>query len=772
MRSAALLLFLGLLTPGFASVFAQSPIGAGVRLADVLEVLNDRGFRIIYATDVVTEDLVLDSEPDEPESAEDLRTILQPFNLDVLPGPSGSLLIVRQTENGARRSGLAEVQVPEPPIPEIIVASSLHRLEFTRPAEYTYLDSELATRIPVAGDEAVRLTNRLPGTASGGISSRNHIRGGETNEMLFLFDGLRLYEPYHLKDFHAIATIINSNAIGGMDFYSGAYPAQYGDRMSGVLSIDLREPVEPMQTELALSFFNASAVSLGTFGAEQQGDWLVSARRGVLDLLIDVVDPEFGSPVYQDYLAHVGWEFGPRSRVSANLLISDDKIRLVNLDRGESASARYANDVFWVNWLADWSPALSSETVVAMSDITDRRVGTLDLPGIVSGTLDDFGEFRVVEFRQDWNWVKADDLMLRIGVNLKDLDASYRFNSEKIVEAPFDAILQNSAESSIDASENPGGAQYAAYTELRWRFSEKWVIDAGLRWDQQNYTTAQDDKQYSPRASLLYRPNRQTEVRFGWGQYHQAQEINELQISDGLSAFFPAQRAEHFVLNVRHSLTRELSVSASAYRKSFRTIRPRFENLFSVRSLLPELQFDRFRVDASNAESLGAEISLMRGSSEDDLMWWLGYTWAEVEDQTAAGWTRRAWDQTHTFKGGISWRLASWEVSLAGEFHTGWPTTVLYGDLVSQPDGSPLLSLDVSDRNGLRYGNFHGLDLRVGRDFDINRGDLSLYLEVTNLFDRANPCCTEYSVDADGALSSREAHWLPLLPSLGVIWRF
>ena len=45
-------------------------------------------------------------------------------------------------------------------------------------------------------------------------------------------------------------------------------------------------------------------------------------------------------------------------------------------------------------------------------------------------------------------------------------------------------------------------------------------------------------------------------------------------------------------------------------------------------------------------------------------------------------------------------------------------------------------------------------------------------LEITNLYDRANPCCTEYSLLPDGSLASREAHWLPLVPSLGAVWRF
>ena len=100
-------------------------------------------------------------------------------------------------------------------------------------------------RIPTTAEEAVRLTNRLPGTANGGVSSRNHIRGGEVNEVLFLLDVLSFHTRCPSKQEQAIATIVNSGAIGGMDFYTGAYPAHFGDRMSGVLSIELREPEKP-----------------------------------------------------------------------------------------------------------------------------------------------------------------------------------------------------------------------------------------------------------------------------------------------------------------------------------------------------------------------------------------------------------------------------------------------------------------------------------------------------------------------------------------------
>lgn len=743
----------------------------GEPLADYLDRLNDLGRTVLYSSDLVTDEMRLASVSATTPTLEELRETLRPFGLTATAGPADSFLVVNLP--GPVPAPVTKPARPEaPPIPEIVVTSSLHRLDYTNPATHTYLDRELVTRLPTTADEAVRLTNRLPGTANGGVSARSHIRGGEANEVLFLLDGLRLYEPYHLKDFQAVATIINASAIGGMDFYTGAYPAHYGDRMSGVLSVELRQPSKPIETELAVSFFNTSLLSTGTFGNAEQGDWLVSARRGNLDLIVDVIDPDFGSPDYQDYLAHLGWEFGPRSQLSANFLISDDKLRLVEVNRGEQATASYSNQVGWVKWRAEWTDALASDTILAISDITDRRFGVLNLPGIVSGNLEEVREFSALEIRQDWRWVASDRWMLRYGFDIKNLDAKYLFSSVQAVRGPFDSILDNRPSTVRDFDLAPAGAQYAAYAELRWRPLDRWIVDLGMRWDQQTYTTSADDKQYSPRASILYQPSKQSELRVGWGRYYQAQEINELQVSDGVTDFFPAQQAEHFVVSFSHEFGSNLDADVSLYRKSFRSLQPRFENSFSTLTLLPELQFDRVMVDPSGAEALGAELMLSRGSSEDELFWWLGYAWSEIYDETAGGDVVRSWDQTHTFKGGLSWKWGAWSFSAAAEAHTGWPRTSMTGELALQPDGSEALVIEVSERNAFRYSNFHALDIRVSRDFDLTRGDLTAFLEVTNLYDQQNPCCIEYSVGPDGSLASRDKHWLPLVPSLGVIWRF
>lgn len=739
-------------------------------LGHYLETINSAGLRIIYTSELVTDDLTLPADVAPATSVTDIESVLQRFGLTLKPGPSGSYIVTRSGDGIAERT---DPVVDEPtPIPEIIVSTSLHRLDHSQPSTPTYVDKELATRIPTTAGEVVRLVDRLPGTANGGVSARTHVRGGEVNEVLFLFDGLRLYEPYHLKNFQSIATIVNAGAIEGMDFFTGAYPAKYGDRMSGVLDIAMRSPEGPRETELELNFFNASALSTGIFGSERQGEWLVTARRSNLDVVVDIVDPEIGRPAFNDILGHVAWDFGPRLGLSANLLSSFDKISLNDSDRGERTNARYSNIVYWLKWSADWSAVLSSESIVAYSDIADSRSGELALPGIVTGSLDEERDFHTLEFRQDWKWVPSDAWMLSFGFNTKNLDADYVFVSDQVIEAPFATLFDNAPVTSRGYALEPSGGQNAAYAELRLRPVTAWTFDFGLRWDQQSYTTAADDRQFSPRAGVLFQPGEATEIRLGWGQYYQAQEINELQLSDGIDEFFVAQRAEHFVVSVQHGFGYDIDASLSVYQKSFRTLRPRFENVFNTLTLVPELQFDRVRVDPSGAEAFGVELTVTKGAADDDLIWWFGYDWSRILDETESGKIRRSWDQTHTVKGGISWRFRQWNFSAAAEVRTGWPRTVLESTSVSLPDGSSELLLDPSNRNARRFSPYQVLDVRVSRDVPVSRGDLTAYLEVGNITNRANPCCTEFSLSEDNQLLARERHWLPMVPSLGVIWKF
>jgi hypothetical protein len=50
------------------------------------------------------------------------------------------------------------------------------------------------------------------------------------------------------------------------------------------------------------------------------------------------------------------------------------------------------------------------------------------------------------------------------------------------------------------------------------------------------------------------------------------------------------------------------------------------------------------------------------------------------------------------------------------------------------------------------------------------------FIEITNTTNRKNPCCSDYSTEtgANGNvyLVSNTEYWLPIVPSIGLLWEF
>jgi outer membrane receptor protein involved in Fe transport len=315
------------------------------------------------------------------------------------------------------------------------------------------------------------------------------------------------------------------------------------------------------------------------------------------------------------------------------------------------------------------------------------------------------------------------------------------------------------------------GDQYSVYANLRIEPLTNLTLDAGLRWDRETLSADGDD-QFSPRLSLMYPIGARTRLHASWGRFFQTQAVSELQISDGETQFHSPQRADHLVASIEHSYPGGIDARIEAYRKDYRHVRPRYENLLNAFVLLPELKPDRIRVAPDRAHARGVEVMLRRNDGRP-LTWWLSYTWSSVEDEFGGTTQRRSWDQAHLFTGGIAWRNDRWELTLAGTYHTGWPTTAI--ELV---ETGPIPLISTGPRNAQRLGNYRTIDARVARRFPMeSAGVLTVFLEVNNLLNWRNDCCTEYEVEDEDEeegpeLDVQTLHYLPTVPTLGFTWRF
>ncbi len=755
------LLLLLLVLPGLLRAEGLS----GRPLADVLAELAGDRLQLIFNDELVPPDLLVTEEP--PASGgprQRIEAVLARHGLalqKIRPGLYSVVAAAVATQRPGGASTAVPSEAASPALPDLLVTTSRYQLLYDRSGSHDFLGAADVSKYPRAADETLQVLHHLPGAASSGVSAPPHIRGGEQGEILYRLDGLQLHEPFHGKNFLNIVSIFDSRFVQTIDFYSGGFTAEYGDRMSAVVDIRSIDPPDVLTAELGLNLFHSSLLGAGRYAAGR-GHWLASFRRSNLDEAADLTGADFGEAHYFDMLLRTGFEFSSASRVAFSYLHSEDNIGVNNSRQTEKADAEYSNDYLWLSLAQDWSDALSSELLLAYTRVENARDGVVDEAGH-AGRLFDRRSFSYPALKVDFSYA-TERWLARWGLEARQLDADYRYVSSQSLAADLPWPGQPARSRSIDLAPHPEGHQLAAYLSARYAISPRWTVEAGLRWDDQDYVRRAHADQWSPRLNLQYQFPAGTRLRLAVGRYYQTHGINELQVGDGVDRFFPAQRADHLVLGLDHDFG-DIRLRIEGWYKHFGALRPRYENFLDPLTLIPELQPDRIEVAATDARARGLELSLARRGA-GNWSWWLNYSWSRVTDRIEGKWVARSWDQRHTLNAGLNWAAGQWDISLTGRYHSGWPTTsarLVDGRLV------------FGDRNGERFADFKSVDIKATRFFALGKTELEVFLDVTNMLLFENPCCVEYRVvSAPGGpqVERKEDYWPRIVPNLGIYWRF
>lgn len=634
-----------------------------------------------------------------------------------------------------------------------------------------YIDQSAIQALPDLGEDPIRSAQRLPGSAAGGLSARSHFRGGETDETAIYFNGVKLTDPFHIRDYHNIFSSIDARAIAGVEAFTGGFPARYGDQMSGVLLLESQRPDQPRHTEIGLSIYNTSLLASG-FSQDGRWEWLGSARRSNLSVLLD---SSVGKPDYFDLFGELAVYLTPQTRLSFNTLYADDQVLVITESDPaelEQSISNTQNIHSWLRLQNQWSSLLSSDTSLWINSLENSRLAEVNDPEQMVADVSDKREIQSFGLSQNWAFDGISEHHLRWGFEWSHDDASYDYKSavEYFGFAANWPDINNPRQTDIVA--NPAGNRFGIFAADHWQLTADTALNFGLRWDGQNYTEPHYQSQLSPRISAMHQLTPATELRFTWGRYYQSQGIQRLQVEDGLSDFFAPQRADHLILGFRFNTDNHYRFRLELFQKNYSRLKPRFENLFDSLALIPELEPDRVRLDPSSARARGLEFSV-EYSGESAFEWWANYSLARATDRIAGQQQNRSWDQRHAIQAGLAWRHELWELGLALNWHSGWPTTGM--QLGADSDEDEYFPIP-GPRNAENLGHYSTLDFRISREFELSKGSLSAFFEVSNAMNRKNPCCIDFDTDEDAAgnvfLDRTVDDWLPLLPAVGLLWEF
>lgn len=750
----------------------------GLTLEEGLSQFEHEGLRLFYSSDLVRSSMRIDTAPLAADPVTAIAELLAPHGLMLRRGLNDTWLVVRAPHDPDAMAPAAAAtvetyaEIPEPmiapPLEELIVAASRYEISRAQTTSRQFIGARDLEHMPDVGDDVIRAVARLPGIASNGFSALSHFRGGELSETLVRLDGLRLYDPFHLRDFQSVFSAIDPRVVSSMNIYTGGFPATFGDRMSGVVDVESMAVEEDVYHEIGASFFNSSFLSSGRF-ADQRAEWVVSARRSNLEILYDQFSDQPDRPRYSDLFSKLRFDISDSLAVTANVLRAEDEISLADdIDREEEASAHQSDTYQWLR--LDHSPdgRISGTTLLARTQLESSRSGTSDKAGVSAGSLTDNRSFTLTTLQSDWSRLIGARMLLDFGGSVTRMRGQYEYSDDVAFDLLFDVDgAATTPTRSRQLAIRPHGRQQTFYTTLRVDWNRTIATEFGLRWNRQSIGGFEDTT-LGPRLGLRYSVSEHATLRASWGKFYQSQAINELQVNDGVDRFDPPQQSEQFVIGFDKLFASGAVLRIEAYQKDMSDLRPRFENVLNSRVLLPELKPDRIRIHPDGATARGLEIAI-NGTSEN-FEWWGSLSRARVVDEFGSTEVRRSWDQTYSLSAGFHWDAGDWTMSSALAYRTGWPTSSVVG-----LNDAAFPTVDVPSRNDARLGAFRSLDVRLSREFAFERSALSLFIEIANVTGRNNPCCLEFEIGDEeeaGQFVLDELSYMSTIPSVGVLWKF
>lgn len=779
-------------------------------LGHALRVLEARGLRLVFSDRVVRPGMRLESEPVVSSPRRMLEEILRPHGLEAREGPGGVLVIVPapRPERPAPEpvgeldeGGVAADPGGLPTTSEAIEVRSEPRGMLGEEISALDLDRLRLRSLPAIAGDPVRSVGQLPGATRNDVSAEIHVRGSHSDQVMIRLDGLEIPEPYHLRDFNNALSILPPAAVGGARLLTGGFPVEYGDRSGGVLDLTSREPGPEGRFEAGLSPYHAELLAAGSLAGER-GSWLATARAGSLKLAARVAELD-QEPEFADLFGKVVLELSPAQILVGHALASQDRLRSsepdvpdqgaveeVQVGEGQAPpgsmerfDTRYGNRYGWLTHGVQVGRSSYLESRISLTEIHRDRNGfeagsagghfeLLDERRTFMAGLEHEGEVRLSRHHEA-KW----------GAEVRWLEVNYDYASDFELTGPFAALRDRPAAGATRFRDRLHGRQYGLYLADRFRPASSLLLEAGVRFDE---NTLLDDEFASPRLSLDFRPVPATALRLAWGVFHQTQRVYELQVEDGVTTFFPAERAEHRILGLEHTFrswtpsggggrgdSLPPTLRVELYERRISDPRPRWENLFDPVSLTPELEPDRVRIAPVSGRARGAEV-LVSGSPGAGLRGLVSYAWAEVEDRIGGRDVPRSIDQTHTAQLQLSWRTPwRWDVDVAWTWHTGWPTTEVSVERTADGNRVPVLG----PLYGERLPDYRRWDLGARRSFRLPRGELELSLQVQNLSGTRNLRGFEVSLeeaeDTGGVrVVKTPEDWGPPIPSVGVRWSF
>ena len=152
------------------------------------------------------------------------------------------------------------------------------------------LSVEEASRFAGGMDDPARLVSSFAGIASNVASNGISIHGNAPSLLQWRLEGVEIPNPNHFADVSTlgggILSSLSSNVLGNSDFFTGAFPAEYNNAVSGVFDMNMRNGnSQKMENTVQVGILGIDLASEGPISRKNNSSYIFNYRYSTMALL-------------------------------------------------------------------------------------------------------------------------------------------------------------------------------------------------------------------------------------------------------------------------------------------------------------------------------------------------------------------------------------------------------------------------------------------------------------------------------------------------------
>ena len=414
---------------------------------------------------------------------------------------------------------------------ELVVRASVDKdaaLNKMATASVRMFSTEEANRYAGAWGDPARMAANFAGVSAAN-DSRNEIiiRGNSPLGLLWRLDGFDIPNPNHFSvsgSSGGAISMINNNQLTNSDFFTGAFPAEFGNAISGVFDLKLRNGNNRKQEFMVSIGMNGiEAGAEGYFSKKSDASYIINVRYSFLELLYEM-GMDFGTgggvPKYRDLSAKINvplknGNFSFISLMGLNKIkMEDDMTDEEKWSSGDTG--QYVDENAYLLFFgANYTHRFNTNTRLENRLSYQRNESNQNV--------------EQVAFMNENRWKRHTSTM---GEGRMDLTSSvfHRINTRNFLEAGIggNLYMTNFHNNIYDSLQNKiplhdidkNSVLLKFYGQWQHRFNDKVTITPGFYG---HYYFLTNSFSIEPRLGLQWKTSSNTSLNFGTGMYSQLQ---------------------------------------------------------------------------------------------------------------------------------------------------------------------------------------------------------------------------------------------------------